>query len=208
MSRLIGIQAGHLNIQNNSDPLLRPETGAPGEMQFNVKVRDALGQILVSKGFQVQLDDANTNSDQNTTDKDFAFYLAIHAEFAPPGGEAAEPDPSVDAANHESKRIVAAIESVYFADTGIADVEKIDNGNMDFYYMWRALSPKTPCGIIECGDLNDPHDSVILADIQRVAKGIAHGICNAFNMPWGTPQSPSTDRALLLHIKDELKNIT
>ena len=59
--------------------------------------------------------------------------------------------------------------------------------------MWQALSAKTPCGIIECGDLADAHDSVILADHRRVALGIAHGICQAFGVIWkGDPnQAPA-----------------
>ena len=188
---IVGLQAGHQNIGNNVDPQLRPETGATGEMPFNVKVRDALSKVLIAYGFQCQLDDANANSNPNTIGKDFAFYLAIHAEGAPPGGNIVAPDPSVDAATAESNRIVNAIKAVYSADTGIVNNGQVIN-NETFYYMWNVLTSKTPCELIECGDLADAHDSVILADIQRVADGIAHGLCNAFNIEWkGFPIPPA-----------------
>lgn len=195
---LIGLQAGHQNIQSNVDPILAGETGAPGEMQFNVAIRDTLAYILISYGFQVQLDDANANSDPNTIGKNFDFYLAIHAEGAPAGGAVSAPDPSVDAVNSESRRITQCIEDKYFGDTGIVDTPSIVTNNMTFYYMWNVLTAQTPCGIIECGDLQDPHDSVILTDHRRVALGIAHGICDAFGVEWkGDPlivptQQPST----------------
>lgn len=192
----LGLQAGHQNIFSNIDPVLRAETGAPGEEPFNIKVRDRLSQILIKYGFQVQLDDANANSDSNTIGKDFDFYLALHAEGYPPGGNVVAPDPSVDASNTESRRIVDAIKSVYFGDTGIVD-NNLVTSNETFYYMWNVLTAKTPCGIIECGDLADPHDSVILSDINRVALGIAHGLCVAFGIEWkgdpDTPPSPPPD---------------
>lgn len=181
---LIGIQAGHQNIQLNCDLTLQPETGATGEETFNVAVRDTLGDILIAYGFEVQLDDANANCNPGTIGKDFDFYLAIHAEGAPQGGAISAPDPSVDAVNDKSQRICSTIASVYFPDTGITNTSQIVDPNMTFYYMWNVLTAKTPCGIIECGDLQDPHDSVILNDHRRVALGIAHGICLAFAVTW------------------------
>lgn len=191
---LIGLQAGHQNIASNPDPLLKTETGAAGEMPFNVAVRDLLGQMLIKYGFQVQLDDANANYATNTLNKDFALYLAIHAQSAPTGGNIVAPNPSVDAANVESKRIVAAMKTVYFADSGIVDNNQETN-NETFYYMWNVLTAKTPCALIECGALQDPHDKVILADIRRVALALAHAICTAFGIPWQgdvTQVPPST----------------
>lgn len=180
---LIGIQAGHLNIASNVDPILKTETGYPGEVEFNTAVQKELSRILIGYGFQVQLDDANANSSPLTLGKDFDFYLAIHAEGAPIGGNVVAPDSSVDAANQESIRIVNAIITTYFTDTGI-ERDTITTPNERYYYMWNLLTAKTPCGIIECGDLGDAHDKVILADYRRIALGIAHGLCNAFGILW------------------------
>lgn len=193
---LVGLQAGHENITKNPDPVLAGETGAAGEEPFNVAVRNALSTILQKYGIPVQLDDANADVQETTTGKDFDFYLAIHAEGAPAGGNVVAPDPSVDQNNAESKRIVAAINANYFKDTGIVNNGIVTN-NETLYYMWAALSAKTPCGIIECGDLADAHDKVILADVQRVALGIAHGIVVAFGKTWqganptGTTPAPT-----------------
>src|ERR1035437_7776003 len=109
MMKFIGLQAGHQNIGSNIEPLLRPETGANGEVQFNIAVRDELSKILIAYNFQVQLDDANANSNPNTTGKDFDFYLAIHAEGLPAGGAIIAPDPSVDSSYETSKAICKAI---------------------------------------------------------------------------------------------------
>lgn len=186
---LIGLQAGHKNIGSNVDPVLATETGATGEMPFNWNVTLALSPILQAYGFAVQIDDANSNSSPNTLGKDFDFYLAIHAEGAPAGGNVVAPDPSVDSVNATSKKICGMIVDAYFTDTGIANNGIVTN-NETFYYMWNLLTAKTPCGIIECGDLADAHDSVIMADTRRIALGIAHGLCNAFNIPWrGDPST-------------------
>lgn len=184
IAKFIGIQSGHKFISQNIDPTLATETGAAGEAEFNWAVTLALSSILQKYGFQVQVDSANANSDPNTLTKDFDLYIAIHAESEPEGGAITAPDPSVDASNAESMRIVNALRSVYFGDSGIADNEKIITNNMTEYYMWNLLTAKTPCAIIECGALADAHDSVILADHERVALAIAHGICVAFNIAW------------------------
>ena len=59
-----------------------------------------------------------------------------------------------------------------------------NNVNATEYYMWMALSPKTPCGLIECGVGGNDHDDVILSDLNRVATAIAKGICAPFDIPW------------------------
>jgi hypothetical protein len=210
--KFIGLQAGHQNIQSNIDPQLRGGTGASPsnftpEIQWTPKVRDELGKILLTKknadgsqAFQVQLDDANANGSVNTLNKDFDFYLAIHFEsntHGKGGGFMTAPDPSVDASNTESKRVVDAIKNEYFKETGIVEDEGWITNNMTFYYMWNVLTAKTPCGIIECGVGGDAHDDVILGDITRVATAIARGICDAFNVPFDyvpppTPPPPQT----------------
>ncbi|MGH2612028.1 MAG: hypothetical protein ACRDFB_03135 [Rhabdochlamydiaceae bacterium] len=183
---LIGLQAGHQNIQSNPDPVLQTETGAPGEETLNVTVRDRLGQILIAHGFPVQLDDANADVNPNTTGTNFDFYLALHAESEPEGGAISAPDPSYDQVNDVSKRICSVIESVYFEETGITDNPKIITSNMTEYYMWNSLTASTPCGIIEMGAIVDPHDSVLLANTELIAGAIAKGICKAFNVPFDT----------------------
>jgi N-acetylmuramoyl-L-alanine amidase len=173
------IQSGHQNITNG-------QTGAPGEMANNIRIRDRLGQILVAKGFQVFLCDANF-----TSNEDFNLALALHcdADYAgnEGGGFVDYPDPSVDLSNAESKRIKEAIESQYFIHSGIRNVPTRSNPNTKFYYWWSMLSANTPCVIMEMGESIDPHDKVILSDTDRVANAIARGICIAFNVQFDPP---------------------
>lgn len=197
----IGLQAGHQNIQSNCELLLRGGTGAAPagftpERDWTPLVRNKVGALLIARGFQVQLDDANANCSPLTTTKDFDFYLAIHFEsntHGQGGGFMTAPDPSVDASNEKSRAIVAAIKSEYFKNTGIIEHEEWITNNMTFYYMWHSLSAATPCGIIECGVGGDAHDNVILGDIDRIAAGIARGICKAFNIPFDNPPAPPGD---------------
>jgi hypothetical protein len=188
--RRIALQAGHENIGQNIDPALRGGTGAPGEMEFTVRIRNRLSEVLINKGFQVFLTDANANGDTNYTTQDFDLFLAIHYDanvYGTGGGGIFAPDASVDASTVESTRIRDVMRGIYFSNSGIEEHEERANGNTQFYYMWNVLTAKTPCILIECGVGQDAHDSVILADTERVTAAIARGICAAFNVVYDPP---------------------
>lgn len=193
---LICLQAGHENAKNNCDPVLARGTGAPGEVDFTIRTRNKLSEVLIQKGFQVELVDACFNCNPNADAKDYALFLAIHYDadvYKDPrdGGFIAIPDPSADMAHAESKRIQEAMISQYFDHSGIRNMPNRENANTKFYYMWKFLSAKTPCVLIECGVGKDPHDSVILADTDRVVNAIARGICKAFNVEFDPPAPPT-----------------
>lgn len=198
-------QSGHQNITIGS-------TGAPEEGQNNIRIRDRLGQILISKGFQVYLCDANFKDYVN--DYNLALSLHCDANYAGDegGGFVDYPDPSVDYVNAESKRIKEAIESEYFDHSGIRNVPTRSNPNTKFYYWWSYLTANTPCVIIEMGESIDPHDKIILADTERVASAIARGICKAFNVLYDTAPLPPTppiptvcpERAIVVSAKEIL----
>ena len=123
------------------------------------------------------------------------------------GGFADFPEPSTDQATSESQRIVKAIESVYFKESGIRNVPSRRNANTKYYYMWSALSAKTPCAILEMGESIDPHDSVILNDTERVAKAILGGINKAFPgavVP-PTPEPPTDPCA---NLRDDFSRVS
>ena len=182
----ICIQSGHTSIKYNCDITLRSGTGAPNEEKNNFRIVSRLCEILRTKGFEVVQTDANANCDSNITNKDWDLLLSCHcdANYAGDqgGGFVDFPEPSTDDATAESQRIAKAIESEYFKNTGIRNVPSRSNVNTRYYYMWQYLSAKTPCVILEMGESIDPHDSVILADTERVVNGIARGICRAFNV--------------------------
>jgi N-acetylmuramoyl-L-alanine amidase len=176
------LQAGHQNTTTGA-------TGAPEERDNNIRIRDRVGQILVSKGFQVFLGDANYSSKEH-----FDLALALHCDANYAGNEGggfiACADPSIDGVWSESDRIRDAMTSEYFNRTGIRQVQSRENPNTLYYYWWYMLSLDTPCVLIEMGESIDPHDKVILADTQRVAEGIARGICKAFNKPYDQTTPP------------------
>lgn len=202
----INLQAGHQNAKSNCDLTLAKSTGAPGEAEFTVRVRDRLSQILLSKkntdgsqAFQLKLVDSCYNCDPKSDDEDHDLFLALHYDAYinnSIGGFADYPEPSTDFATAESQRITKIINDTYFPESGIAYVNK-SNANTRYYYMWKFLSAKTPCVLLECGTGQNPYDAVILTDTERVANSIAKSICKAFNVPFETsnptPTPPAVD---------------
>lgn len=198
----ICLQAGHQNAKNNCDPALRGSTGAPGEAEFNIRVRDRLSQILLSKknadgsdAFTLQLVDATFNCDPQAPKQNYHLFLSIHYDadvYGKGGGFVDFPEPSTDKATAESQRIAKAIAGEYFKHSGIEEVNR-SNKNTRYFYMWKFLSAATPCVIIECGVGQNAHDKVLLADTERIANAIARGICAAFGVSFDVqaPQLPS-----------------
>ena len=74
MAKFICLQAGHEGRTSGS-------TGAPGEIQANVRIRNRLSELLIQKGFVVQLVNADpTNAE---IDKDFDLFLSLIFETPP-----------------------------------------------------------------------------------------------------------------------------
>lgn len=192
MPKTVCIQAGHY-------PRTTGATGAPGEQENNWRITNRLDDLLIARGIVVQIVGADPTDVEIT--KDFDLFLSLHcdANTAIEGGCIGFPEPSTDAATVESQRICKEIESVYFQETGIKNVPgKITNG-IKYYYMWKRLSAKTPCVLLEMGESLDAHDQVILNDTERVAVAIAKGVCKAFGInyeptpPAPIPPTPPTD---------------
>lgn len=193
------MQSGHQNAKNNCLLSLRSSTGAPGEAEFTVRIRDRVSQLLLQKkntdgteAFTVRLVDSTFNCDSNSDNEDFALFLALHYDAyinGSIGGFADYPEPSTDFATKESQRITKTFNEVYFPHTGIKYVNR-SNANTRYYYMWKYLSAKTPCVLLECGTGQNPHDKVILDDTDRVANAIVRSICQTFDVPFETPKPP------------------
>jgi N-acetylmuramoyl-L-alanine amidase len=185
----ICLQAGHENTEASSLERLRGSTGAPGEMAFNLDLRRRVAAELEKRGFRVYQTDARANDDPAVTGQDWDLCLAIHYDadiYGRGGGFVDWPDPSIDAASEESRRIARAIQGVYFATTGIANVWRRRNDNTKLYYLWRYVTAGTPCVIIECGvGQHHPDDYDVLQDNRPlVVEGIVRGICKAFGVPY------------------------
>lgn len=187
MIKRICIQPGHVNTTNG-------QTGAPGEMAFNLDVANQVSGALRARGFEVLQTDANGDKDPKVTGSDWDLFLAIHYDaniYNASGGFVDFADPSVDSATTESQRIASHIRDSYFSTTGIENHPERSNANTRFYYFWSALSAKTPCVLIECGiGWRVPKDSDVLNSDKRttlVVPGIVKGICQAFNIPFDPP---------------------
>jgi hypothetical protein len=185
---------GHVNCQYNSITSLKGNTGAPGEQELNRRIADRLAAMLRERGFEVLQTDACANDNPQVTKTDFALFLALHGDADYPndngGGFADFPEPKTDGATAESQRIVGILNDVYFKETQIKYVNH-SNANTRYYYMWKYLTAKTPCALIEMGQVQDPHDRVLLANTELIASALARAICKAFNVNYEiTPPTP------------------
>lgn len=190
MAKLICLQSGHEGRTSGS-------TGAPGEIELNVRIRNRLSQLLIEKGFQLQL--VNADPLPAEINKDFDLFLALHGDaniYGTGGGVVAciapPPIDSSEESNAVSRMIRDAIISEYFDHSGIVNHPERSNRNMTEYYMWSQLTAKTPCVIIEMGVVQDAHDKVLLADTERIASALARGVCKAFGVVYDVPQPPTT----------------
>lgn len=185
MAKLVCIQAGHY-------PRTSGATGAPGEQELNWRITNRLDDLLIARGIVVQIVGANPADSEIKNDYD--LFISLHGEsdtHNADGGMISAPDPSVDSVFSESNRIKEAIESVYFKESGITNRPEWVTNNMRFYYMWKRLTKKTPCVILEMGVVQNAHDKVILADTERVAMAIAKGICKAFGIDYEPTPAPT-----------------
>lgn len=201
MAKFICLQAGHAGRTSGA-------TGAPGEQELNTRIRGRLTQILIDKGFMVQVVNADPKKDE--INKDFDLFLALHGDaniYGTGGGCVGSGDKSVDLMWQESARIRDCIIDQYFPNSGIVNHPERVNANMTKYYMWSSLSAKTPCVLIEMGVVQDAHDKVLLADTERIASAIARGICKAFGVEYDLiiPPTPECDCEALKKEIESLK---
>ena len=183
----ICLQGGHEGRTSGS-------TGAPGEKEFNIDISNQVAFELSKRGFQVQRVNADPKPEEIGGDWD--LFLAIHYDadiYGKGGGFVDFPEPSTDGATKESQRIAYLIRQEYFGTTKIVSHPERVNANTKYYYMWKLMSAKTPCVLIECGvGMHVPDDHEVLAFHRPlVVEGIVKGICLAFNVPYVTPPTPS-----------------
>lgn len=180
------IQAGHKAIKNNCVVSLRGSTGAGGEVEVNTAVVDATALLLRARGVEVKVVDANFNCDPTSLDTDWDLFLAVHCDmdYANDNGSGFcdFPEPSTDDATEASQHMAKVIQDTFFPAVGI-NVKSRSNKNTRYYYMWQCISAKTPCVLIEMGQVKDPHDSVILKDTAKVSEALAGAILTALGLP-------------------------
>lgn len=195
MAKNIIMQVGHLNIAYNSDVALHGSTGAPQELEKNKAITYRAAELIRLRGINVTVTDANANDDKSITDKDWDGFYAIHCDADSStlsAGFCDYPEPSTDGATQESQRIAGVINSIFFKETGIVfRPERIQkSAGIMYYYMWKYLSAKTPCVLLEMGESMDPHDSVILKDTERCAIALARAVCGVYGVSYDITTPP------------------
>lgn len=203
----IVIQEGHINSEHSS---LGLGSGAPGEQELTKRIGDRLAFVLRSRGFEVVVTDANANDDKNITDNDWDLFLALHgdADYAGDGGSgfATFPEPSTDGATAESQRIAKIINDTYFPEVQIV-YRDVSNPNTKYYYMWKYLSSSTPCVLIEMGQVQDPHDKVLLSNTDLIANALGRSVCKAFSVPYDAEPLPSTNPELIASYESTISEL-
>jgi len=171
--------------------------GAPNELETNKRITDRLSFLLRQRGFEVYQTDWYAYNDPNVNGVDYDLFLALHCDMDYPndsgGGFADYPEPGTDYATKESQRICKVINDYYFPEVKI-EYKNRSNANTRYYYMWKYLTAKTPCVLIEMGQSIDPHDSVLLANTELIAGALYRAICKAFDITYEiTPVTPPVD---------------
>lgn len=184
ITKRVCIQSGHFNKGG----------GAPGELETNKRIVDRLCAKLRENGnFEVYQTDYYAYNDPKVTKTDWDLFLSCHADMDYPNdggsGFADYPEPSTDGATKESQRICKVINDYYFPEVKINYISH-SNKNTRYYYMWKHLTAKTPCVLIEMGQSIDPHDKVLLANTELIAGALYRAICLAFNISYGTQTPP------------------
>lgn len=173
----ICIQPGHVNKGG----------GAPNELETNKRVADRVSALLRERAFEVYQTDANGYNDPKVTTVNYDLFLSLHCDMDYPddngGGFADFPEPKTDGATNESQRICKIINDFYFKEVGIVYKNR-SNSNTRYYYMWKYLTLKTPCVLIEMGQSIDPHDSVLLGNTELIATALVRAICQAFGVAY------------------------
>lgn len=161
--------------------------GAPNELETNKRITDRLAYLLRQRGFEVYQTDWYGYNDPKVTKTDYDLFLALHCDMDYPndngGGFADYPEPSTDSATVESQRICKVINDYYFPEVKIVYKNR-SNANTRYYYMWKYLTAKTPCVLIEMGQSIDPHDSVLLSNTDLIANALMRAICMAFRIDY------------------------
>src|SRR3990172_5336191 len=188
MFKKILLQAGHAGRTSGA-------TGSPNEQSFNIDICNKVETELIARGFTVKVVNADPKTEEIVGDWD--LFLAVHYDadiYGVGGGFIDFPEPSTDGATVESQRIAYLIRQEYFGTTGIVSRPERSNAKTRYYYMWKSLSAKTPCVLIECGvGMHVPDDWQILHfERPKVVEGLVKGICLAFNVPYALPTPEPT----------------
>jgi hypothetical protein len=142
--------------------------GAPGEMVWTQDIVKKIQETLNGK-YDVYICGKLAYEDNIVINTDWDLFLSVHYDadiYNDTGGFVDFPEPSTDGATKLSQKYASTITDHYFKVTGIKSMPNRSNANTRYYYMWKYLSTKTPCILIECGIGNRKPE-----DYTRLRKG-------------------------------------
>jgi N-acetylmuramoyl-L-alanine amidase len=197
------IQAGHEGRTTGA-------TGAPGEQAFNKDVSNRVADKLRARGVEVRRVNADPTKAEIAGDWD--LFLSIHYDadvYKVGGGFVDYPEPSTDGATEKSQAIARTLAEIYFQVTGIKNVPSRSNKNTRYYYMWKSISAKTPCVIIECGvGQHKPDDYEVLQNQrEKVVQGITNGVLKALGMEEDVADTYILPSGEKINLADRASNI-
>ena len=185
MKKVIFLNAGHSEMDPGAKA---PKSDFENESQINIAIRDFVVPELEEQGFDViVISDDKTLSqsilsvNKATSNINDGLALDIHCNCC--GKEGAEV--YYYYGYEESKRIAEKLLTAYCEETGI----KNNKARPDTLSQWKGLGwiRKTNVWslLIECGYLDNTNDmNFILSNMDRVAKGIAKGVCSIYGIEY------------------------
>ena len=205
MRKVIYLNAGHSEV----DPGANVPNGIyENESQLNKVIRDFLIPELKEQGFEVILipDDKNLAEsylwvNSRTFNIDDGLALAIHNNCC--GGEGAET--YYYGYSESSRKIAQKLLDGYCAETGLKNRGAKSDSTARFGELSWIRETKVWATLIECGYIDNNNDmDFILNNIDKVAKGIAKGVCRIYNIPYKENQPSQLSR---IEIIQEIKKL-
>ena len=206
MKKVIFLNAGHSEMDPGANA---PKSRFENEAQINMAIRDFVIPELEEQGFDVivipdnkTLTQSYLSVNQATSDIDDGLALDIHCNCCGKEGAEVYFYDGYDA----SKKIAEKLLNAYCKETGI----KNNKARPDTWSQWKGLSWIRETNVwallIECGYLDNTNDmDFILSNMDRVAKGIAKGICSIYGIKYKEKKETFDKEELKLKIINFIK---
>ncbi|MGH2366249.1 MAG: hypothetical protein ACRDHX_16575 [Chloroflexota bacterium] len=154
---IVVLHNGHLNVDRNPDAGLHGETGAQGELEWIVRLQDALQARLEAAGHAVK------RTDGSGPRQDFGgdLFIANHYDGgAPKSSHCMAAHALNDTTPAESERLLRCFLARYPGAVGIPAHQELVSANMTRYYGFAYEAQ--PDLIVEHGNNSNAHDHAIL----------------------------------------------
>ena len=182
----IGIVAGHWQYDSGA-------TCPDGlrEIDITVPVARQVVYVLTQQGYEVEM---LPEYPDNLEGYRAAAFVSLHVDSCIPELSGFKVAGRLEGpAAAESARLVDCLTRTYAAATGLSFHENTITPAMTEYHAFRRLDPATPAAIVELGFMGGDR-TLLTAQQERVAQGIAQGIVAFLNAISEPPATPTTLR--------------